>query len=107
MEGVGGHAARPHLAVDPILVGAQIVVGMLSIVSRNVDPLEAAVISICTFQAGTADNIIPQTAQLRGTVRSLKPQVRELLRRRISEVVEGTARLHGAKVNLKHRPGYP
>jgi amidohydrolase len=107
IEGVGGHAARPHLAVDPILVGAQIVGALQSIVSRNVDPLEAAVISICTFQAGTADNIIPQTAQLRGTVRSLKPQVRELLRRRISEVVEGTARLHGAKVHLKHRPGYP
>jgi amidohydrolase len=107
IEGVGGHAARPHLAVDPILVGAQIVSALQSIVSRNVDPLEAAVISICTFHAGNADNVIPQTAQLRGTVRSLKPQLRELLRRRVSEVVEGIARLSGAKVHLRYRHGYP
>jgi amidohydrolase len=107
IEGVGGHAARPHLAVDPILVGAEIVTALQSIVSRNVDPLEAAVISICTFEAGNTDNVIPQTARLRGTVRSLKPEVRELLRRRIAEVIEGTARLSGAKVKLQHRPGYP
>jgi hippurate hydrolase len=107
IEGVGGHAARPHLAVDPILVGAQIVSALQSIVSRNVDPLEAAVISICTFEAGNADNVIPQTARLRGTVRSLKADVRELLRRRVTEVIEGAARLSGAKVHLKYRPGYP
>src|SRR5246127_2200939 len=71
IEGVGGHAARPHLAVDTILVGAQIVNQVQSIVARNIDPLDAAVVSICTFQAGSADNIIPQTARLRGTVRSL------------------------------------
>ena len=59
--------------------------------ARNVDPLDAAVVSICVFQAGTADNIIPQTAQLRGTARSLVPEVRDLLERRLREVVEGTA----------------
>ena len=80
IEGVGGHAARPHLAVDTVLVGAQIVNQLQSIVSRNVDPLEAAVVSICVFQAGHTDNVIPQHAQLRGTARSLTPQVRELLR---------------------------
>ena len=84
IEGVGGHAARPHLAVDTILVGAQIVNQVQSIVSRNVDPLDAAVVSICTFQAGSADNIIPQTARLRGTVRSLRPEVRDLLGRRVT-----------------------
>ena len=68
IEGVGGHAARPHLAVDTILVGAQIVNQVQSIVARNIDPLDAAVVSICVFQAGSADNIIPQTARLRGTV---------------------------------------
>ena len=107
IEGVGGHAARPHHSVDPILVGAQIVNAVQSIVSRNVDPLEAAVVSICTFQAGNADNVIPQTAQLRGTARSLKPEVRELLRRRLAEVIEGTARLYGAKAHLNLRAGYP
>src|SRR5215475_12761958 len=107
IEGVGGHAARPHLAVDPILVGAQVVSQLQSIVSRNVDPLEAAVVSICTFNAGNADNVIPQTALMRGTVRSLRREVRELLRRRVAEVIEGTARLYGAKANFTLRPGYP
>jgi amidohydrolase len=107
IEGVGAHAAQPHLGIDPIVVGAQIVNGLQSIVSRNVDPLESAVVSICTFQAGNADNVIPQTALLRGTARSLKPQVRELLARRIADVIEGTARLYGARVNFKWRPGYP
>jgi hippurate hydrolase len=107
IEGVGGHAARPHFAVDPILVGAQVVSQLQSIVSRNVDPLEAAVVSICTFNAGNADNVIPQTALMRGTVRSLRREVRELLRRRVAEVIEGTARLYGAKANFTLRPGYP
>jgi len=107
IEGVGGHAARPHIAIDPILVGAQMVSQLQSIVSRNVDPVEAAVVSVCTFQAGSADNVIPQTALLRGTARSLKPEVRERLRTRVAEIVEGTARLHGAKANFTLRRGYP
>ena len=61
IEGVGGHAAQPHIAVDPILVGAHMVTALQSIVSRNVDPVDAAVVSICTFAAGNADNVIPQT----------------------------------------------
>src|SRR3979490_1691386 len=92
IEGKGGHAARPHISVDTVLVGAQIINQIQSIVSRNVDPLESAVVSICVFQAGTADNVIPQTAQLRGTARSLTPEVRDTLENRLHEVVEGTAR---------------
>lgn len=107
IEGVGGHAARPHLSVDPVLVGAQIVNQLQSVVARNVDPLEAAVVSICVFQAGHADNVIPQTAQLRGTVRTLVPHVRELVQTRVREVVEGTAQLYGAKAKLTYRLGYP
>jgi amidohydrolase len=107
IEGVGGHAARPHISIDPILVGAHMVNALQSIVSRNVDPVEAAVVSICTFQAGSADNVIPQTALLRGTARTLKPEVRELVRKRLAEVIEGTARLHGAKANFTLRRGYP
>ena len=79
IEGRGGHAARPHISVDTVLVGAQIINQIQSIVSRNVDPLQAAVISICVFQAGSTDNVIPQTALLRGTARSLTPEVRDLL----------------------------
>jgi len=107
IEGVGGHAARPHLSVDTVLVGAQIINQIQSIVARNVDPLKAAVVSICTFHAGTTDNVIPQTAQLRGTARSLTAEVRDLLERRLHEVVEGTAQLYGAKALLTYKRGYP
>jgi hippurate hydrolase len=107
IEGKGGHAARPHISVDTILVGAQIINQLQSIVARNVDPLQPAVISICTFQAGSTDNVIPQTALLRGTARSLTPQVRDLLEQRVSEVVEGTARLYGAKAKLTYKRDYP
>jgi hippurate hydrolase len=107
IEGVGGHAARPHFAVDTVLVGAQIVNALQSIVSRNVDPLESAVVSITLFQAGHTDNVIPQTAFLRGTARSLRAPVRDLLEKRIVEVAEGVARLHGAKANVKYSRDYP
>ena len=73
IEGLGGHAARPHTSIDTVVVGAAIVNALQSIVSRNVDPLESAVVSITQFHAGTADNIIPQTGHLRGTARSLTP----------------------------------
>ena len=107
IEGKGGHAARPHLAIDTILVGAQIINQLQSIVARNVDPLEAAVVSICMFQAGHTDNVIPQHARLRGTARSLKKEVGELLHKRIGEVVEGTARLYGATAKITYTNGYP
>jgi amidohydrolase len=107
LEGVGGHAAWPHFGVDTVLVGAQIVNQLQSIVARNIDPLQAAVISICTFQAGNADNVIPQQAKLRGTARALSPKVRDLLQKRVREVVEGTARAYGAKAELTYTTGYP
>ena len=107
LEGKGGHAARPHTAVDTILVGCQIINQLQSIVARNVDPLEAAVVSVCMFQAGFTDNVIPQHAKLRGTARALKPEVGELLRKRINDIVEGTARLYGATAKLTYTNGYP
>ncbi|HEX7388474.1 MAG TPA: amidohydrolase, partial [Acidiphilium sp.] len=69
LTGKGGHAARPHQAIDPVVAGAQIVLGLQTIVARRVPPLESAVISICTFHAGSAHNVIPETAVLGGTVR--------------------------------------
>jgi hippurate hydrolase len=107
LEGVGGHAGWPHYGVDTVLVGAQIVNQLQSIVSRNVDPLQAAVISICMFEAGQTENVIPATARLRGTARSLSPKVRSLVEKRVREVVEGTARLYGATAKLTYTPGYP
>jgi amidohydrolase len=107
IEGRGGHAARPHLSIDSVMVGAQLITALQSIVSRSVDPLEAAVISMCEFHAGNARNVIPQTAELRGTVRTLTPEVRTLVGKRVREVVEGVARLTGARIDLDYEPGYP
>ena len=107
IQGVGAHAARPHFGVDPVLVGAQIINALQSVVSRNVDPLKSAVVSICMFRAGNTDNVIPQTVQLRGTARSLAPEVRDLLEKRLPVVVESTATAYGAKAKLTYKRGYP
>jgi amidohydrolase len=107
LEGVGAHAAFPHTGVDTILVGAQIVNQLQSIASRNVDPVEAAVVSICTFHGGEAVNVIPQEVRLSGTVRTLSQEVRELVLKRVREIAEGTARLYGAKAHVTLTPGYP
>jgi hippurate hydrolase len=107
VEGVGGHAARPHKAIDTVLVGSEIVGALQQIVSRNVDPIDNAVVSITLFQAGNTDNVIPQTALLRGTARSLKQETRDLLQRRVTEIAEGIARLHGAKASVRYQRDYP
>ena len=107
IEGRGGHAARPHISIDSVLVGAQLITALQSIVSRSVDPLESAVVSICEFHAGNARNVIPQTAELKGTVRTLTPEVRKLVEKRVREVVAGVAQMTGAKIDLQYEPGYP
>jgi hippurate hydrolase len=107
IEGRGGHAARPHKCIDPVLVGAQLINALQSIVSRSVDPLDSAVISMCEFHAGNARNVIPQTAELKGTVRTLNGEVRKLVERRVREVVAGVAQMSGAKIDLEYSHGYP
>jgi hippurate hydrolase len=107
IEGLGGHAARPHKCIDSVLVGSQLITALQSIVSRSVDPLESAVISICEFHAGNARNVIPQTAELRGTVRTLTAETRELVEKRVREVVVGVAQITGAKIDLVYEHGYP
>ncbi|MBI5318836.1 M20 aminoacylase family protein [Bradyrhizobium sp.] len=107
IEGLGGHAARPHKCIDSVLVGAQLINGLQSIVSRTVDPLESAVISVCEFHAGNARNVIPQTAELRGTIRTLTEEVRSLVEQRVREVVSGVAQMTGAKIDLVYERGYP
>jgi amidohydrolase len=107
IEGHGGHAARPHKCIDSTLVGAQLIMALQTIVSRSVDPLESAVVSMSEFHSGNARNVIPQTAVLRGTVRTLVPEVRDLVEKRIGEVCQGVATLTGAKVDLSYERGYP
>ena len=107
IEGHGGHAAKPHATVDPIVTGAAVVQALQSIVSRNVDPLASAVVSVTTFNAGHAFGIIPQRAKLTGTGRSLDPHVRDLIERRMREVVQNVAAAHGATVKLPLRAQLP
>jgi hippurate hydrolase len=107
IEGRGGHAARPHKSIDSVLVGAQLITALQGIVSRSVDPLESAVISMCEFHAGTARNVIPQTAQINGTVRTLNADVRTLVEKRVREVVAGVAQMTGARIDLEYSHGYP
>jgi hippurate hydrolase len=107
IEGLGGHAARPHKCIDSVLVGSQLIAALQTIVSRTVDPLDSAVISICEFHAGHARNVIPQTAELRGTVRTLTAEVRALVEKRVREVVAGVAQMTGARIDLTYERGYP
>ena len=107
ITGHGGHAARPHICIDSVLVGSQVINALQSIVSRSIDPLESAVISICEFHAGNARNVIPQTAELHGTIRTLTPEIRELVEKRVREVVAGVAQITGAKIDLVYERGYP
>lgn len=107
ITGKGGHAARPHDSVDPILIGSHMVTQLHSIVSRNIDPLESGVISICMFHAGSAMNVIPEKAELHGTARALSENVRKLIERRVVEVADATARLHGGSAKVVYERGYP
>jgi amidohydrolase len=107
LEGKGGHASRPHETIDTLLVGAQIVNQLQTVVARSVDPLKAAVVSICMFQSGHTDNVIPQHAKLRGSVRALNKEVREAVKTRVDEIVEGTAKMYGATARITYATGYP
>lgn len=107
IEGLGGHAARPHKCIDTVLAGAQLITSLQSIASRTVDPLDLAVISMCEFHAGNARNVIPQVAELKGTVRTLTPETRELVEKRVREVVAGVAQMTGTKIDLTYERGYP
>jgi amidohydrolase len=107
IEGLGGHAAMPHQCVDPVVLGAQIVIALQTIVSRNVDPLDSCVVSVTRFEAGTANNIIPQSVRLNGTVRTLKAATRDAVEKRIHEIAAGLAVAAGATARVEYRRGYP
>ncbi|MBS0535368.1 MAG: amidohydrolase [Proteobacteria bacterium] len=107
VEGLGGHAARPHLTVDAVLTAAQIINNIQSIVSRNVDPQHAAVVSICMVEAGNADNVLPETVRMRGTARTLDPTVQDMVEKNLNRIVENTAAALGAKAKLTYTRNYP
>jgi len=107
IQGLGGHAARPQGAIDPVLVGSHIVVALQSLVARRTDPLDSAVVSICQFHAGSAGNVIPETAMLNGTIRTLKAETRAMMETLVRQVAENTAAAHGATAEVASRRGYP
>lgn len=108
VTGKGGHAAKPHDCIDTTLVAAHIIVALQTIASRNVDPLKQVVVTVCTVETGApAYNVIPQVVRLKGTVRTLDPDVQDFVERRVKEVAEGTAMALGASVELDYRRGYP
>jgi amidohydrolase len=103
VKGKGSHGARPESGVDPVLVAAHIVIALQSIVSRNVRPIDAAVVSVTKINGGDAYNVIPQTAQLSGTVRAFTREVMSLIETGMRRVVKGTAEAFGATAEVDFR----
>jgi hippurate hydrolase len=107
IRGKGGHAARPHRSIDPVVVGSHVVLALQSIVSRRVDPQEAAVLSITQFHAGSTGNVIAEEAVLNGTVRTLRPEVQDEVEAMMKSVATATAAAHGAEAVVEYERGYP
>jgi len=107
ITGHGGHAAMPHMAADPAMAAAHLAVALQTIVSRNAPPHETLVVSITQIHAGTADNVIPGTAELRGTVRCFNPDIRDLAERRIGEIAAGIAVTFGVDIDCAYRRAFP
>ncbi|MFP4895522.1 M20 aminoacylase family protein [Paraburkholderia sp. EG304] len=105
--GRGGHGAVPHKAVDPVVVCAQIVLALQSIVSRNIAPLDMSIITVGAIHAGEAPNVIPETAEMRLSVRALRTEVRDHLQQRIIEVATGQAAVFGARAEVDYQRRYP
>jgi hippurate hydrolase len=106
IRGVGGHGAIPHKAVDPIVAGSGVVLALQSIVARNVDPHDPAVITVGAFNAGTMATVIPETAQLQIGVRTCTKPVRELMRKRIPEVIAAQAKSFGCEAEIIYGHGF-
>lgn len=105
--GEGSHAAFPHHSRDPVLAAAQVILALQSVVARNLDPLDSAVVSATVVRAGTVMNVIPPTATIQGTARALVPAVRDLVERRIGEIARAAAAVHGCTADARYVRGYP
>ncbi|WP_448118133.1 M20 aminoacylase family protein [Pseudomonas serbica] len=107
IEGVGGHGSMPHLAVDPLVAAASVVMALQTVVARNIDAQQAAVVTVGALQAGEAANVIPQQAILRLSLRALNAQVREQTLERVRAIIESQAQGFGCSSTIEHRPAYP
>lgn len=107
IHGVGGHAARPHEAIDPVVIAAECISAFQTIVSRSVDPTESAVVTIGRIEGGTAHNIIPEKLQLWGTIRSFSSATAKRIEQRMHQLCAGIAQAHSAEISLAINKGYP
>ncbi|AVD90561.1 M20 aminoacylase family protein [Pseudomonas sp. SWI44] len=107
IEGVGGHGSMPHLTVDPLVAAASVVMALQTVVARNIDAQEAAVVTVGALQGGEAANVIPQQALLRLSLRALDAQVRALMLERVRAIIISQAESYGCRVSIEHRPAYP
>ena len=107
VRGRGGHAARPHLSVDPILIAGSLIMALQSVVSRNIDPTQTAIVTIGTVHAGKAANVIPESAMLELSIRSFDADVRERLEQRIRALVTAQVESYGGEVTIEYDRGYP
>ncbi|MBM3623366.1 MAG: amidohydrolase [Alphaproteobacteria bacterium] len=106
IKGHGGHAAHPHLARDPIVIGSQVVMALQGIVARNTDPLDAAVVTVGFMKGGSAYNVIPGEMHIGGTTRTTTVENRAMVERRMREICAGAAAMHGVEISVEHRAGY-
>jgi hippurate hydrolase len=107
VTGKGGHAAMPQLVIDPIVAASQIVTAFQTIASRNAPPHEAVVVSVTQFHAGSADNVIAEAAELRGTVRAFDPQIRDMAQRRMTEIAQGIGAAMNVGIDFDYRRCFP
>jgi hippurate hydrolase len=107
IEGVGGHGSMPHLSIDPVVAASAVVMALQTVVARNIDAQQAAVVSVGALQAGEAANVIPQQALLRLSLRALDSAVREQMLERVKAIVQTQAESYGCSARIVHRPAYP
>jgi hippurate hydrolase len=107
ISGAGGHGAQPEETIDPIVVGSSVVMSLQTLISRNLSPHAPGVLTVGEFHAGTASNIIPDTARLEISMRALDPLTRDMLRRRVEQIVRAQAESYGATACFSWQVGYP
>ena len=107
IKGRGGHAAQPHRSIDPVVIGAQLVLALQTIASRTVDPVESIVVTVTKFHGGDAYNVIPETVELAGTVRTLKDEVSALAEKRLRQICAGIAAATDLSIDLHYQRNYP
>ena len=107
IKGRGGHGAMPHSTIDAVTIATQRVVAFQSIVARNVDPMDTAVLSVTQIHSGEAYNVIPELAKISGTVRSFKAEVKQLVKDRMMAIASGICKMHDAELTFEYKDGYP